>query len=320
MEGSRRIEEVWAGPCPVCAADERSPVASGYDYEYGTCSNTWTIVRCTCGHMMLDPRPSDSTLATIYPPHYYSYEMRRSVNPIALRCKEWLDRRKLESIFRFAGRTPSTYLDVGCGDGRFLESAADLGVDRAGIHGVELDERAVLAANELGLNVKMCRVEEADHIPADSLDLATMFHVIEHVSDPRAVIRSLYGKIRPGGLFVLETPNTDSWDARLFRDGSWGGYHIPRHWHFFDRGTMSRLLTEEGFDVQAVRYQTGHSFWLFSFHHVLKYGWRWPVFANMFHPLKSLPALAAVVALDMIRSKLGFKTSAMLVIARKPEA
>jgi hypothetical protein len=146
--------------------------------------------------------------------------------------------------------------------------------------------------------------------------------VIEHVEQPVAVVRRLAESLTPGGVLALETPNLDSWDARLFRQQYWGGYHIPRHWHLFTPQTMTRLLTSAGLDVVTIEYQTGHSFWLYSIHHRLRYGTPpRPRLAAHFNPIGgSLLALAAVTAFDKARAALGAATSAMLVIARKPDS
>jgi hypothetical protein len=64
--------------CLVCGADEFAIIARGVDYELQTCANEWTFRQCTrCGHVQLDPRPAAATLEVIYPPHYYSYDMKR---------------------------------------------------------------------------------------------------------------------------------------------------------------------------------------------------------------------------------------------------
>ncbi|MFQ5527097.1 MAG: hypothetical protein ACE5GX_12650 [Thermoanaerobaculia bacterium] len=117
----------------------------------------------------------------------------------------------------------------------------------------------------------------------------------------------------------METPNIDSLDARLFRSGLWGGYHIPRHWNLFSPANLGRLCRQCGLDWVDTKFQTSHSFWMWSFHHKLKYGRRArPRLARRFDPFKSLPLLVLFAAFDRIRSLLGFKTSAMLLLARKP--
>jgi len=126
--------------CDLCGGTDREPHAEGYDYELLTCRNRWRFVRCkACGHVWLDPRPAVEALATIYPPHYYAYQYAKQVHPLAARAKAWFDRRKLGGVLRALGRVPDGYLDVGCGDGRFLRVLERAGVPRHRLYGLELD-------------------------------------------------------------------------------------------------------------------------------------------------------------------------------------
>ncbi len=307
--------------CAVCGGPDSVPFAEGYDYELRTCRNHWQFVHCTgCGHVRLDPRPHQDALPVIYPPTYYAYNYDTQVRPLARRAKQWLDQGKVRGILGYLDRAPASYLDVGCGNGRFLDLMAAKGIARGRLYGLELDPATVERLRARGYQAFCARVEECEDIAEGSLDLITMFHVIEHVDAPDAVVRRLARWLAPGGVLAIETPNLDSWDARLFRDRYWGGYHIPRHWHLFTPPTLTRLLEGAGLQVAGVRYQTGHSFWLYSVHHRLRYGTPpRPALARHFDPMGgSLLALASVTALDKLRAALGFRTSAMLVIAKKP--
>jgi hypothetical protein len=94
---------------------------------------------------------------------------------------------------------------------------------------------------------------------------------------------------------------------------------IPRHWNLFTPSTIARLLTDAGMEVIATVFQTGHSFWMYSLHHSVRYqGSSRPGLGKLFDPVKSLAGIAAFTAIDLLRGALGTKTSAMLVIARKP--
>jgi SAM-dependent methyltransferase len=308
------------GICLVCGASAFSTIARGRDYELQTCINLWEFRLCgECGHVQLDPRPATAALPVIYPPHYYAYDMEKSVGRVALAGKAFLDRQKFARILGFLGREPAAYLDIGCGDLKYLDLMRASRVPPNQLYGLELDERVVARAQERGYRVYAERVEVATSIPTGAVDLTTMFHVIEHVADPGAVIRKIAGWLTPGGVLALETPNFDSLDARIFRSQYWGGYHIPRHWHIFSRRSLTILLERNGFQVEAVSYQTGHSFWLYSLHHAIRYNRMLPMprLAKVFDPLKSLPMLVLVTAFDTVRAKIGFKTSAMLFIARR---
>jgi SAM-dependent methyltransferase len=307
------------GRCIVCGSREFDLVAEGYDYELRTCRNRWTFMECRkCRHLQLDPRPCPATLPIIYPPHYYSYDMEKSINAVALAGKAMLDRQKFAGILKLFGRTPTSYLDIGCGDMRYLRVLQRAGVAPAKLYGLELDDRVVEKATQEGFSVFNERVETATSIPIGSIDLATMFHVIEHVADPALVLAKIRTWLRPGGVLVIETPNVASLDAELFRKRYWGGYHIPRHWHLFRPSNLQRLLEQHGFAVEAVRYQTGHSFWLFSIHHWLRYNrvTPSPLLARLFDPARSLPLLVLATAFDKLRAALGFRTSAMMFVAR----
>jgi SAM-dependent methyltransferase len=316
--GAPIVPETDVPRCEVCGRDDFVDAAYGYDYELITCRNEWRFVRCSgCGHIWLNPRPADEALAVIYPSSYYAYNYE-TISPLARRGKEFLDRRKLGKILSYCAELPKTYLDVGCGDGRYLEVMARRGVDRRSLYGLELDAETVSLLQQRGLQVSCQRVENCD-FDEGSFDLITMFHVIEHVDHPREVVQRLARWLRPGGVLALETPNTDSLDARLFREGTWGGYHIPRHWHLFNPEAFRTLVRSTGLDVEALRYETGHSFWMYSFHHVIRYGRRPRIkLATAFDPLKSVVPLIGFTGFDRLRSMLGAKTSAMLLIAKKP--
>lgn len=317
--GAPLVAEHPVPACDVCGGTETEPVAWGYDFELLTCRNRWRFVRCdACGHVWLDPRPDVDALDVIYPPTYYAYNYD-AISPVARKAKELLDARKLAGILRSSGATPSAYLDVGCGDGRYLEVLARRGLPRSSLYGLELDERTVAGLRDRGFQAHCERVETTIRFADGSLDLITMFHVIEHVASPRAVVERLASWLTPGGVLALETPNIDSLDARLFRRGTWGGFHIPRHWHLFSRSTLTRLLESVGLEVVSVRYQPGHAFWMYSLHHELRYRDRpRPRLARAFDPFRSVPPLAAFTAFDVARAAIGARTSAILVVARKP--
>lgn len=305
--------------CPVCGSDQKTAFAAGYDYELETCGNRWQFVECIdCHHVWLSPRPSIDMLATIYPPEYYAYNYETAIPLVAKWAKSILDRRKLRDIIRRLDRPVKSYLDIGCGSGRFLDVMASRGVSLASIYGLELDDGVVTRLLNRGYQVWCSRVEDCQDILPSSIDLATLFHVIEHVDNPGRVVKRVADWLTPGGIIAIETPNLDSLDASWFRETWWGGYHIPRHWNLFRPGTLKRLVESVGLDVVALSFLPGHSFWCYSLHHVLKYGnRRWVQLAKCFDPIRSLPSLVAFTAWDMGRAALGAKTSAMLMLAKK---
>src|SRR4029453_16349947 len=92
--------------------------------------------------------------------------------------------------------------------------------------------------------------------------------VIEHVADPRAFVRRIHEVLRPGGIFVLETPNTDTMDWKWFRSGAWGAYHIPRHWTFFDPTSLRRLVESAGFEFLDLSFHPAPVHWVWTLHNL----------------------------------------------------
>lgn len=312
------IETVPALPCVVCFNERWKLLASGYDFEYETCGNEWKYHQCDkCGHVQIDPLPSSEFLSVIYPPDYYSYVMNKTVHPIARRAKKWLDQLKFRSILSKSVAQFDSYLDVGCGDGRYIELMIGRGVSPSKAYGVELDEHAVAISKSRGLQVERSRIEDAAHLHAEQFDFITMFHVIEHVARPDEVVQRLCELLKPGGLLAIETPNIDSLDARISVSRFWGGYHMPRHWHVFTPESLQSLLRQKGLSIVDVKFQPGHAFWIWTLHHWLKYEKNWPRLAAVCHPLRSVPLLAIATAFDLFRAKLGMRTSAMLILAHK---
>lgn len=305
--------------CAVCSSEEFRPFASGFDYEIKTNRNQWHFVKCVrCGHVWLNPRPGIGELSTIYPKTYYAYSYDTEVNAVARAGKAWLDSSKINRIVSRLEKPVASYVDVGCGDGRFLKVIERRGVPKTMIYGLELDRGVVGRLTAQGYQVFCERVEDCTEIPENSIDLITMFHVIEHVDHPELVVQQLARWLRPGGILALETPNLDSIDAKWFGKTFWGGYHIPRHWHLFYPETLARLLSANGLKPMETRFQTGHSFWMYSMHHSLRYSKGQHVrLSRLFNPFKSLVPLAFFTGLDKMRAFLGQKTSAMLMLARK---
>jgi 2-polyprenyl-3-methyl-5-hydroxy-6-metoxy-1,4-benzoquinol methylase len=305
--------------CPICGGAKRQFFASGFDFEIETCRNRWDFWQCDfCSAVWLDPRPAVSELATIYPPTYYAYQIEQKVSPLSLRGKEILDRVKFAGVLRTIGTEPRSFLDIGCGNGRYMDVFAKRGISKSSIYGLELSDSQIKELQLKGYKAFKRRVEDCEEIPPGSIDLATMFHVIEHVADPIAVIERIGTWLSDGGHLVIETPNIDSIDARIFQRSFWGGYHIPRHWTLFNETSLRRLFETAGLKVIGVSYETGHSFWMYSFHHLIKYKLRMPRLARCFNPLTGMPFLIAFTGLDIIRRTFGFRTSAMLLIAQKP--
>jgi SAM-dependent methyltransferase len=253
-------------PCPLCGVrrDGKRPFASGFDFEYATSAREFHFLRCApCDLLYLSPRPNAASLARIYPTDYYSFVGEdEGTGPVGTLRRIW-ELRKVEDYVRWVGPGPRKILDVGCGRGRLLELFREAAGRDWDLHGIELDPAAVQVARQRGFTVERTTIEEYD--PPVTFDLI----VLQHVDQPRRVLQKLARLLSPSGTLVLETPNLDGWDFRLFRRRLWGGYHFPRHWTLFSRAALRRLVEEAGLVVRDQRSLMSLSFWSWSIHHAL---------------------------------------------------
>lgn len=93
------------------------------------------------------------------------------------------------------------------------------------------------------------------------MDAGTMWDVIEHIVDPRPVVRDLVRKIRPGGALVIETPDANfpvRPALRWLRCASRGRIKLSgkmyywEHKVYFTEEGLSRLVRSEGCEVVKV--------------------------------------------------------------------
>ena len=79
-------------------------------------------------------------------------------------------------------------------------------------------------------------------------DLITLWHVLEHLPNPKETIRNLKGRLNAKGLLVLAVPNLNSFDASYYQE-FWAGYDLPRHlWHFSNKG-LQKIIENSGFSL-----------------------------------------------------------------------
>lgn len=310
----RRLELVGTR-CALCGADEPVFEAGGVDFEYATCANRFQFVRCAgCGHLYLSPRPRSQDLGAIYPSDYYAYA--EEADGLVSRLRRRWEGDKVRRYAEWVGEGPRRLLDVGCGNGRFLALLRDFGPPDWELEGIDFDPDAARRCRERGFAAHVGRVEEFEP-DGRGFDAVVMLQLIEHVDDPVRIAERVFALLRPGGVFIVETPNTAGLDYRAFRRSWWGHYHFPRHWNLFSTRSLHAMLERAGFAIERTEYLISTSAWTISLHnYFLDKGYP-DRFTRLFHYRNPL-LLGVFVALDALRAKLGGQTSNQRVVARKP--
>ena len=140
-------------------------------------------------------------------------------------------------------------LDVGCGSGAYLARVKGLGWS---IDGLEPDAAACTRASAMLGTAIVCSTIDISPWPAETFDVVTFWHSLEHMDWPVQVLQSAHDLLRRGGLIMLEVPNWDSAQRRLFGP-RWFHLDLARHRLFFSADVLGRCLTRAGFVDIVVR-------------------------------------------------------------------
>jgi SAM-dependent methyltransferase len=160
-----------------------------------------------------------------------------------LAVPEFIDRRLDEIVAGFEPyRRNGRLLDVGCGAGTFLRAAARAGWEAVG---VEVSKPAAEHNRAAGFDVFNGELAAARY-PEGHFDVAVASEVLEHVPEPREMLREILRVLRPGGLLWATTPNGRGLSARALGLG-WSAVSPPEHLHLFSRRAARSLLAEAGF-------------------------------------------------------------------------
>lgn len=135
-------------------------------------------------------------------------------------------------------------LEIGCGRGVQLKALEQLGWNTEGL---DIDEKTAAIARQQECKVFVGDVFSRSYAPG-TFDAVVMSHVIEHVTDPVALLRECHRILKPGGHFSLVTPNTLSWGHASY-GANWGPLDPPRHLHLFSPTALRSLCEQSGFRI-----------------------------------------------------------------------
>ena len=105
-----------------------------------------------------------------------------------------------------------SWFEIGCGQGEFLERLRRFyGIED--ITGIDFSEKSVAFCRKKGIQALAVSFEDYEPGPGEQYDVVHSSHVIEHVASPRRYMEKAHALLKPGGLCVFDTPNTDTWHS-----------------------------------------------------------------------------------------------------------
>lgn len=213
------------------------------------------IARCrACGYIFDNPRPAPQELV-----RFYSQSGKYESWLRELGAREALWKRRLEKLQ--STRKTGSLLDVGTGIGQFLAVARS---SYSEVYGTEVSTTAIgIAKDKYDLDVFQGTIEDLA-TQGRVFDNVTLFHVLEHVTDPTSVLKSCHALLSAKGILVIAVPNEmaslRAAKRRVFgAGGRFGKFGLPRitldgsldeiHLSHFTPAVLRRLVTATGFSV-----------------------------------------------------------------------
>ena len=233
--------------CPVCNASQNSPFLSGIDY---TVSNeTFNIVECNeCSFRFTNPIPTEDKIGEYYKSEDYishSGTKKGIVNRLYHIVRNYTLKKKFQLISKHAKN--KSLLDIGCGTGDFLNYVNQNGWDVNGLE-PDADARNLCKTNH---GIDVTSTEELHNLKNESVDIITMWHVLEHVYNLNKDVEKIKSLLKKDGTLFVAVPNCASHDAQKYKE-YWAAYDLPIHLYHFRPNDISNLFKKVDMEVVDV--------------------------------------------------------------------
>ena len=227
--------------CMICSQEGGHHYFGLKDYFFDT-SGSWESRSCNrCKHVWLSKRLPKNKIRNAYI-NYYTHQSKdrmiknKLVNNLFMKLYG-------ADIFRQFHDTSKRVLDVGCGNGDYLNSLKKRGIEYC--VGIDFDKNAVEYCISKGLNVKCQTVEELA-LSNEKFDIIVINHVVEHIYDFREFLNAVRKLLNKDGYICIRTPNNNSVSQVIFGK-FWRGLEPPRHINLFSRKSLYAVISEFDF-------------------------------------------------------------------------
>ena len=199
----------------------------------------YRLVKCNeCGLVRSDPIAALELLSQLYAQSAFTYpgevgDLRRTYG------------RYLAKLERY-GTRKDALLEVGCGNGFFLEEAQAQGYHT--VRGIEPSRAAVDQAAPRVRDHIVCGIMGPRVFGPEKFDVVCLFQVFDHIPDPGALLDECFRLLKPDGLVLCINHNIEAVSARVLKERS--PIIDLEHTYLYSPSTMTRLFQLHGFTVR----------------------------------------------------------------------
>lgn len=147
--------------------------------------------------------------------------------------------------------TATSILDVGCDRGYFLTEARHF---KYNVTGIEPSRFAQSYLQLAGIPY-FSSLDEFD----GKVDCVTFWHSLEHMNNPKQVLKTVYSKLNDKGLVLIRVPDFSSFPSMVLGK-RWGWFQPEFHVMHFSRESLVTLVEAAGFETVFVKSQRPNKF------------------------------------------------------------
>lgn len=244
--------------CLICGSKDFEPFLVCKDYTFS--KEDFNIHKCkNCDFKFTNPRPDDSKIGSYYKSEEYishTNTKKGLVNRMYHFVRNYTLSKKIQLISSYVSR--GTILDYGCGTGMFLSACKDSGWNAIGM---EPDDQARKLAIAQNIQVFSDKKQLKENIKDGSLQVITLWHVLEHVTDLEDTITFFKSTLNKDGILIIAVPNPASYDAKYYKE-YWAAYDVPRHLYHFEENTVKQLFSNYKFQLIETKPMKFDSFYV----------------------------------------------------------
>lgn len=225
--------------CPICGSEMLNKVFDVKDFSVSF--KTFAIVECAqCSVRLTQDAPVIEQIVDYYKSNDYISHTNTKKGIVAQlyhRVRKITLKKKKNLLLSLASSDNPSLLDVGAGVGAF---AATLKAEGWAVTALEPDASARATAKK-DFSIDLLPIEALYSLPANSFDMITLWHVLEHVHHLQEYLHILRKLLKPHGKLLVAVPNYTSYDALYYKE-HWAAYDVPRHLYHFSPTSMERLM------------------------------------------------------------------------------
>ena len=227
--------------CACCGSTRHSKPFVGDRYNFGL----HTVLCLDCGLIFTNPRPDADWFREFYQYHYRQFYECVKVPDKAYLQRDWTRGRHMRNVDLLSQfvAAKGTLLDIGCAEGTFLSIFQDRFPNWT-LYGIEPSEDfSQFARTHYGLaGILTGNFEQLpDLFPAESFDVITASHVLEHILVPETLFRIARTLLRPGGLLFIDVPDVEGASRGI------NNFHIGHVYHFTENA-LENFFCKFGFE------------------------------------------------------------------------